>query len=395
MSEFVAAVSQKLAGVPEELIMRSANARAAAQGISADDVLAAWAGGAVIESAPASAATVDSPPVATEVAAPATAPAAEPDTAVEPAVEAAPAAPVGGLSPAASPVLVAEEEEEEEVEPAAIAQRLRFGVAVGAATGAILGVIGMVLAAPLMVDRASVVGEGNEAAIAVTSLATIITIAVTSAVFGAIVSTLARSIPGYTDKAFAVRGTARGSAILGAVVGLALGFIAGGVLIATGEEALSGDVLLSVRSGLLVILLGGGVLGAVVGGVAQLVGVPAAKLDEGEEAVRTRISNAIMVPAVAAIAILGFVVPLGVILVSFHEFASVIALVIAALILTFSFLMASRPNLRISRGEFLMAAAGVGVALLLLAAIASQLAGDDHGEEDHSEPEAAAAIRLL
>ena len=291
-------------------------------------------------------------------------------------------------------VLLVDEAEEEDIEPAAIRERLRFGAAVGAVVGAILGLIGMVLAAPLMIGRASVVGDGNEAAIEVTALATVVTIAVMSAVFGAIVASLARSVPGYTNRAYAVRGTGRASASIGAVIGLALGFAAGGVLIATGEDALSGGVLLSVRSGLLVVLLGGAVLGAIVGGVAQLVGMPAVKADEAEEEVRTRISNAVMVPAVAAIAILGFVVPMGVILVSFHEFAPIIAIVIAGLILTFASLMASRPNLRISRGEFLMAAAGVGVALLLLAAIASQLSSGGHGEEDHAGAETT-ALRLL
>jgi mono/diheme cytochrome c family protein len=51
----LAAAAQAL-GVPEVLVQRSAAARAAETGMSVDEILAAWAGGEVIESAPAPAA---------------------------------------------------------------------------------------------------------------------------------------------------------------------------------------------------------------------------------------------------------------------------------------------------------------------------------------------------
>ena len=53
MSEFLAAAAEKL-GAPEELVERSARARATAQGVDVDSILSAWAGGAA---APAPAAT--------------------------------------------------------------------------------------------------------------------------------------------------------------------------------------------------------------------------------------------------------------------------------------------------------------------------------------------------
>ncbi|HJQ78213.1 MAG TPA: c-type cytochrome [Acidimicrobiia bacterium] len=63
-------------GLPEALVMRSAEARAAETGESVDDILAAWAGGEAIESAPA---TATPEPEASETA-------AEPVTADEEAV---------------------------------------------------------------------------------------------------------------------------------------------------------------------------------------------------------------------------------------------------------------------------------------------------------------------
>ena len=54
----------------------------------------------------------------------------------------------------------------------------------------------------------------------------------------------------------------------------------------------------------------------------------------------------------------------------------------SGLILAFAFLMSTAP--RITRSEFLVAAAGVGVTLLLIAAIASQIGGGE-GEEEHAQ----------
>lgn len=79
MSDQLSAAAQAM-GVPEELVQRSAAARAAASGSDADTVLGAWAGG---ESAPA----------------PAAGPAPEPETAPEPAAEPEPAQPEEPAAP--------------------------------------------------------------------------------------------------------------------------------------------------------------------------------------------------------------------------------------------------------------------------------------------------------
>ena len=91
-------------GVPAELVMRSAQARAQADGTTADAVLAAWAGG----EAPAVAAPAPAPePAAAEAAEPAPAPAAP-----APSPAATPAPEVSG-----KPEVAAEPEPEPEPEP--------------------------------------------------------------------------------------------------------------------------------------------------------------------------------------------------------------------------------------------------------------------------------------
>lgn len=93
MSDFLAAAAAAVGG-PEDLVMRSARARAEAAGIPVDDILRAWAGGG---SAPSAGAT-EQPTTSPDPADPAEAPEApEPATATEaevdaPAADAAPVA---------------------------------------------------------------------------------------------------------------------------------------------------------------------------------------------------------------------------------------------------------------------------------------------------------------
>ncbi len=62
MSELLSKVAEILKA-PEELVQRSAEARAEASGKSVDEVLQSWAGGEAIESSPAAEAPVEEAPV--------------------------------------------------------------------------------------------------------------------------------------------------------------------------------------------------------------------------------------------------------------------------------------------------------------------------------------------
>lgn len=107
MSDQLSAAAQAM-GTPEDLVMRSARARAAATGTDVDTVLAAWAGG---EAAPAGSAPAEPEPAPEPTAEPTSEPAPEPTPAAEP--EAAPAAepePAPSLTPVPTPATVTPEE---------------------------------------------------------------------------------------------------------------------------------------------------------------------------------------------------------------------------------------------------------------------------------------------
>ena len=107
MSEYLAAAAANM-GMPESLVMRSAEAKAKAQGVTVDDLLREWAGG---EAAQPSAAPAESAPTeAPAPEAPAAAPAA--DAAPAPAAVAAPPRRhvIATKDPDAAPVLEVERE---------------------------------------------------------------------------------------------------------------------------------------------------------------------------------------------------------------------------------------------------------------------------------------------
>ncbi|MDE0121016.1 MAG: cytochrome c [bacterium] len=100
MSENLARAAEVL-GAPEILVQRSAEARAAADGVSVEEVLAAWAGGGAppSPSAPASAPAPEPPPVAASAPEPPPVPAAAPDPSPAPTAPSAPS-PVPAAAPA-------------------------------------------------------------------------------------------------------------------------------------------------------------------------------------------------------------------------------------------------------------------------------------------------------
>lgn len=371
----IESISQSLDGTPAEIVERSAAARAAAQGLSLDDVLASWSGGAALEPAVA-----DQPsPSAPSDPEPSQAP-AEPATA--PAAAPAPAAAVAVIE---APVI--EVEEPEPIEPASLTDRLQVGARLGALIGGLMGILAVVVTLPLMLSRLSLPSGEATPAVEVTPVAALLTIAALSAVFGAVITTTCRGMAKYLSPSYATSGSPRGAAMLGAFNGLVLGFVGGGIVVAMAEATLGETKLMPVRSLVFTVLIGGVILGAVTGALAQAMAQPATLHGEAADAadvVKRRLLDSMMIPLLATVVIGVIVVSLGMLFVQFPSFAPLLAILVALGILGFASLMASRPNLRISRGEVLVAAAGVGVVLLMIALIASQVGGGGHDEEEHS-----------
>ena len=146
-----------------------------------------------------------------------------------------------------------------------------------------------------------------------------------------------------------------------------------------------------VFAGLLWLLAGWMAGGWAIAALVQSIGVPAGVHDhESEETdvVRKRLVSGFAIPAIAAVSIATFVIPLAWIFIQFPGFAPLLAVIVAVGILAFASLSASRPGMRISTGEFAAAAAGVGVVLLILVSVLL-VQGVGHGDESHEGEETA------
>lgn len=379
-------------GIPPELVERSAAARAEADGTSMDDVLAAWAGDAP---PPEPAAAEEPAPEATEPEPeqPAEETEREPEPAPAPVLE-EPGLPAG-------PEVGVEPEPEEELEPVPLAVRVTTAVRIGAWTGAALGVIGFLAASAVWAPSTTTLEDAGPV-VQVSPNSVIIATALVSIVFGAVVAGMSRAATGWTNPAMQLSGSKARTVWLGAVIGLVLGAIAGAMLQGFGTAVEGSDpplVQLPVLATLIVLVIGGAVLGSLTALVPQLLGVPVA-VDEDTEEVETmkqRLRNAVGIPLAGLLILVLLVLPFGFTLIESNHLApgvggAVVAIITAGGILGFAALAGSRPEMKISLGDLMVAVIGIGVVLVIIISVLFAISDDDHAEESGEE---AAVVQLI
>jgi hypothetical protein len=367
MSENLSAAATTM-NVPETLVQRSAEARAKATGASVEDVLAAWAGGAA---APAAAAPAEAPaPEPTTDASP------EPETTVEP--EAAPAeAPAPAAAAAPSVVAVIELPEEEPVEPVALRDRSRVGGRVGMGFGVVAALFVMLFSAQWLLARS---GATETDAGEISFIFSIVpgTFIVGSALVGAAVGAagagFVRALTGWRAAGMRLVSSHASSLLVGAVAGLVTGVLVAAVLAGSGSADPADETvtLVPMLPAILWTLFGWVGGGWLIGALVHAFGVPDGlakeEITEGT-AVRQRLGSAFSLPVVSVLAILVLVLPAAWVFIQFPSWAPLIAIFIAGGIISFAGLSAARPGMKISAGEFLVAASGVGVVVIIVVAV--------------------------
>ena len=390
MSELLETAAAAL-GMPTDLVQRSAAARATENGTTVDDVLTAWAGGAPIAVAVPSAEAQPSEPV------------------VEAPVSEAPPAAVVVLDPpvievpAAIEEVPVEAEPEERLEPVSMGRRIKTAVRVGAWTGAALGLVGFLVAGAFWADTTTASPDTGPI-VQVDPTGVLIGAALVSILFGAIVAGLSRTAAASTDPAMQLSESKGSTAWIGAAMGLILGIVAGVLLTAgfgTEIEGGEGLIQLPVLPTLTVMLVGGAILGAVTSLVPQLFGTPVAVADDDEEEVtevKKRLGQAVSIPMSAAVILLLLVLPFAYILIQSNELtsggAAIIAVLVASGILGFATLAGSKPEMRITGGDLLVAVAGIGTVLLILLAVLLINSGEGP-EEGAPEENTAIVVELV
>ena len=390
MSELLETAAAAL-GMPTDLVQRSAAARATENGTTVDDVLTAWAGGAPIAVAVPSAEAQPSEPV------------------VEAPVSEAPPAAVVVLDPpvievpAAIEEVPVEAEPEERLEPVSMGRRIKTAVRVGAWTGAALGLVGFLVAGAFWADTTTAIPDTGPI-VQVDATGVLIGAALVSILFGAIVASLSRTAAASTDPAMQLSESKGSTAWIGAAMGLILGIVAGVLLTAgfgTEIEGGEGLIQLPVLPTLTVMLVGGAVLGAVTSLVPQFFGTPVAVSDDDEKEVtevKKRLGQAVSIPMSAAVILLLLVLPFAYILIQSNELtsggAAIIAVLVASGILGFATLAGSKPEMRITGGDLLVAVAGIGTVLLILLAVLLINSGEG-SEEGAPEEQTAIVLEIV
>jgi hypothetical protein len=391
MSELLTAAADALS-VPESLVQRSAAARATANGTSVDDVLSAWAGGAPTAGAApavAPAPAEEEAPVAEEPAPEAPAPAPEP------------AAQPEAVTPAAAAV-VAEQEPEVALEPVPLRRRVRTAIRVGAWTGAGLGLIGFVVASNWWAPTATVTGEETfTPVIQASSNGVIIGAALISVVFGAVIASLSRAAASWANPGMQLSSKPSSTFWVGALIGVVLGVVAGSVLTGLGTpvEGVEGAVQLPVLPTVAVMAIGGALLGALTAALTQAIGVPVAVPEGADEeiaTVRERLGWAFGVPLTGLLILLLLVLPFAWTLLESNHLtsggAAVVGILVAAGILGFASLAGTKPNIKLSFGEVMVALIGIGTIVVFVLAVLFARSPEEEQEEPAAEPEAAVVL---
>ncbi|MDH3249156.1 MAG: hypothetical protein OEQ47_09350 [Acidimicrobiia bacterium] len=389
MSDLAAAAAAL--GIPEELASRSASARATANGTSTDDVLAAWAGGGSVAAA--------APPPPGAEAAPAPQP--EPDT---PAASAPPPpAPAPQPEPEPAPVAVMVEVAAP-IESVPLGDRIRTAGRVGAGLGLVTAVLVALFSSSWLLPRsgASEVEGGFDTVLEVISGWVIAGSALIGIAVGVAVAATTRVVAGLASPGMRLVSSSVVTGVIGAVAGGVIGAAIGALVVGSGAASGLDPAIqvVPVLPALLWLVAGWTAGGWAIAALVQSLGVPAGVDDlESEETgvVKRRLTSAFGIPALAAVALLLFIVPLAFIFIQFPSFAPLLAAIVAIGILGFASLAASRPGMRISAGEFLAAVAGVGVVLLILVSVLLVQGGGHHeeGGEEAGEAETAVLIRLV
>lgn len=283
----------------------------------------------------------------------------------------------------------------EPIEPVPLKQRIRVASRVGAGVGLISAMMIAVFSSSWLLSRSGAVesGDGFTTVVEVISGWVIVGSALLGIVAGLAIAAITRTLTSMADRGMRLVSSPTVTSVAGAVAGGIVGALLGSIAVGTGSPSEIDPTIqvVPVFASLAWLVVGWVAGGSAIGALVQSIGVPAGIHDlESEESdvVRRRLVSGYAIPAVAAISMALFVLPLAFIFIQFPGFAPVLAVVVAVGILAFASLSASRPGMRISTGEFAAAAAGVGVVLLILVSVLL-VQGGGHGEEEPESGEVA------
>ena len=356
-------------GVPQELVSRSAQARAQASGVDVNAILASWSTG----EAPA----VSSTPIETVVE----------EAPVETVVEEAPAETVVEEAPVETVVEEAPAEtvisfiDQDLPPPAQLSVKIFRALQYGTIYGIVVGFIQAFIVSSYLYEGLILESETLNLIANYIPTQYILNIALTTTFFAVISSINLRKILEKNYEGFGILTNDRESLFLGIGLGLifgsSIGFIITSNIGVTVEAILEEDIttyLIPVIGSFWRIVLFSTISQAVMAATVIVLGIPKGlDIYELQEAniIRNRVTGSIVVP-LGAILFGGLIsVLISQVFINFHDYAPLFALIISAAILLFASVMSSAPKIKITRNEVLIAAAGVITLTVIIASVAA------------------------
>ena len=356
-------------GVPQELVSRSAQARAEANGVDINSILSSWSSGEVV--------TATSPEVKEE-------PIAVEAVAEEPiAVEAVAEEPIAVEAVAEEPIAVeATVQTLEEVEPpVSLLTKIMKSLQYGALFGVVAGFIQALIVSSNLYDGLALEAESLKLIANYERSQYILNLAITTVFFSVVNTINIKKILDTNFDGFGIHTSDRESVFLGIGLGLIFGSSSAFFITSSVGQTIEGILpedpttyLIPVFGSFWRVILLGIISQSLITLITMILGVPKG-LDvyEQEQAdiVRKRITGSLIVPLGAIFS--GGVVSVFIsqVFINFHDYATLFALIISATVLLFAAVMSSAPKIKITRNEVLIASAGILTLIVIIASVAA------------------------
>ncbi|MFL2647408.1 MAG: hypothetical protein ACJ0GW_00425 [Candidatus Actinomarina sp.] len=361
-------------GVPQELVSRSAQARAEANGVDINNILSSWSSGEIVATTP----QVDSPEaVEEEVLVSET---VEEEVLVSEAVEGE----VLVSEAVEGEVLVSEavvDTIEEVGPPVNLSTKIIKTIQYGSLFGVVSGFIQAFILSSNLYDGLVLESETLKLIANYEQSRYILNLALTTTFFGVINAVNIKKILDTNFEGFGIKTSDTESVFLGLGLGLMFGSSSGFLITSSIGQVIEGILpedpttyLIPVFGSFWRVVFLGIFSQSLIALITMILGVPKGLdvYEQGEaDIIRKRITGSIVVPFGAIIS--GGIVSVFIsqVFINFHDYAVLFALIISATILLFASIMSSAPKIKITRNEVLIAGLGILTLIVIIVSVAA------------------------
>jgi len=355
-------------GVPQELVSRSAQARAEANGVDINNILASWSSGeavsatTVVESTEPVVETVEEESVVVETV--------EEESVVVETVEEESVV-------VESSVLTIEEVEP----PVMLFEKITKALQYGSLFGVVAGFIQAFIMSSNLYEGLVLESETLKLIANYEQRDFILNLALTTTFFAVLNTINIKKILETNFDGFGIHTSDRESVFLGLGLGLIFGSSSAFLITSNIGQTIEGILpedpttyLIPVFGSFWRIVLFGVVSQSLITLITMVLGVPKGlDIYEQEQAdiVRKRITGSIVVPVGAILSGGAVAIFISQVFINFHDYAPLFALIISATVLLFASIMSSAPKIKITRNEVLIAGAGILTLIIIIASVAA------------------------